>query len=80
MRKNAEPTTAITVSFRQRAATKRNMAIPSVCSRKRNRRKVKNLHGAAKLMPWGRGGGVSAAHSRFVFKAKHIDLISGSRS
>ena len=42
-RKKAEPATAITVSLRLSAATNRNMAIPRVCSRKRNNRNVKNL-------------------------------------
>lgn len=42
-RKKAEPTTAMMVSSLQRAATKRNIAIPSVCSRNSITRKIKNL-------------------------------------
>ena len=50
-RKKAEPTTAMTVSSLQRAATKRNMLIPRVCSRKRKSRYVKNLHPHVSVPP-----------------------------
>ena len=46
MRKKEEPATDMTVSSRHSAATKRNMLMPSVCSKKSNNMNVKNLCGS----------------------------------